>query len=97
MTAGAFQHYFTGTRIRVLHRPAGGSLRNSTQSAPAPRWSTPLTLAGLTRSQGAYSDGIGGIAADAAGNAYVSGNASYDFPVTAGGLRHESVPSPRCA
>ena len=40
-----------------------------------------------------YQDGIGGIAADAAGNAYVSGNASYDFPVTAGAYNTTPCPS----
>jgi uncharacterized protein (TIGR03437 family) len=41
-------------------------------------------LGGFDPTVVSYQDVISGIAADAAGNAYISGNASYDFPVTAG-------------
>ena len=49
-------------------------------------------LGGFDKTVVSYQDVISGIAADAAGNAYVSGNASYDFPATAGA--NNSTPCP---
>jgi uncharacterized protein (TIGR03437 family) len=49
-------------------------------------------LGGHDTTVGSYQDVVAGIAADAAGNAYVSGNASYDFPATAGA--NNSTPCP---
>jgi uncharacterized protein (TIGR03437 family) len=40
-----------------------------------------------------YQDVISGIAADAAGNTYISGNAAYDFPATAGANNSTPCPS----
>ena len=50
-------------------------------------------LGGHDTTVGSYQDVISGIAADAAGNAYVSGNASYDFPATAGANNSTPCPS----
>jgi uncharacterized protein (TIGR03437 family) len=49
-------------------------------------------LGGFDKTVVSYQDVISGVAADAAGNAYVSGNASYDFPATAGA--NNSTPCP---
>ena len=50
-------------------------------------------LGGFDTTVVSYQDVIAGIAADAAGNAYVSGNASYDFPATAGANNTTPCPS----
>ena len=50
-------------------------------------------LGGFDTTVVSYQDVISGIAADAAGNAYVSGNASYDFPVTGGANNTTPCPS----
>ena len=50
-------------------------------------------VGGTDPTQLAYADFVSGIAADAAGNAYVSGNASYDFPATAGSANSTPCPS----
>jgi uncharacterized protein (TIGR03437 family) len=50
-------------------------------------------LGGFDKTVVSYQDVIAGIAADAAGDAYVSGNASYDFPATAGANNSTPCPS----
>jgi len=72
VTAGAFQHYI-GNMNPALSFNSGGSFAkfNPVSSGAALAYAT--YLGGTDPAQGAYSDGIGGIAADAAGNAYVSG------------------------
>ena len=50
-------------------------------------------LGGTDPTQLAYADFVSGIAADAAGNAYVSGNASYNFPATAGTANSTPCPT----
>jgi uncharacterized protein (TIGR03437 family) len=48
---------------------------------------------GFDKTVVSYQDVIAGIAADAAGNAYISGNASFDFPATAGANNSTPCPS----
>jgi uncharacterized protein (TIGR03437 family) len=50
-------------------------------------------LGGFDKTVVSYQDVISGIAADAAGNAYISGNAAYDFPATAGANNSTPCPS----
>jgi hypothetical protein len=91
VTAGAFQHYFGNTNPNFSSNSRGFVAKfNPVSSGAALAYAT--YLGGTDPAQGAYSDGIGGIAADAAGNAYVSGNASYNFPVTAGA--YDTTPCP---
>ncbi len=96
VTAGAFQHYFGSTNPNIATPPSRGFVAkfNPVSSGAALAYAT--YLGGTDPAQGAYSDGIGGIAADAAGNAYVSGNASYNFPVTAGAYDTSPCPSTLC-
>lgn len=95
VTAGAFQHYFGNTNPNLSSNSRGFVAKfNPVSSGAALAYAT--YLGGTDPAQGAYSDGIGGIAADAAGNAYVSGNASYNFPVTAGAYDTSPCPSTLC-
>jgi uncharacterized protein (TIGR03437 family) len=92
VTAGAFQHYIGSTNPNLATPPSRGFVAkfNPVSSGAALVYAT--YLGGTDPAQGALSDGIGGIGADAAGNAYVSGNASYNFPVTAGA--YDTTPCP---
>jgi len=92
VTPGAFQHYIGSTNQNLATPPSRGFVAkfNPVSSGAALAYAT--YLGGTDPNQGALSDGIGGIAADAAGNAYVSGNASYNFPVTAGA--YDTTPCP---
>ena len=95
VTAGAFQHYIGNTTPNFSSNSRGFVAKfNPVSSGAALAYAT--YLGGTDPAQGAYSDGIGGIAADAAGNAYVSGNASYNFPVTVGAYDTNPCPSTLC-
>ena len=91
VTAGAFQHYIGNTNPLLSSNSRGFVAKFSPVSSGATLLYATY-LGGTDPAQGAYSDGLGGIAADAAGNAYVSGNASYNFPVTAGA--YDTTPCP---
>ena len=80
VTTGAYQHYFSGPNGNLgrgyvaKFSPVGSKGGSSLLYA---------TFLGGTDGQNDGSDQIGGVAIDAAGNAYVTGNTgSYDFPVT---------------
>ncbi len=95
VTAGAFQHYIGNTNPSLASNSRGFVAKfNPVSSGAGLAYAT--YLGGTDPAQGAYSDGIGGIAADAAGNAYVSGNASYNFPVTAGAYDTNPCPFTLC-
>ncbi len=96
MTAGAFQHYFGSTNPNIARPPSRGFVAKFKPVSSGAALAYATYLGGTDPAQGAYSDGIGGIAADAAGNAYVSGNASYNFPVTAGAYDTNPCPSTLC-
>ena len=91
VTAGAFQHYIGNMNPALSSNSRGFVAKFSPVSSGATLLYATY-LGGTDPAQGALSDGIGGIAADAAGNAYVSGNASYNFPVTAGA--YDATPCP---
>ncbi len=77
VTLGAFQRY-TGARLA-----RGFVAKFSPVSSKGGASLTYATYLGGTDGTNDNSDQIGGIAVDAAGNAYVTGNTqSYDFPVT---------------
>ncbi len=92
VTAGAFEHYFGNTNPG-LASPSRGVLAkfNPVSSGASLVYAT--YLGGTDPAQGAYSDGMAGIVADAAGNAYISGNASYNFPVTPGAYDTNPCPA----
>jgi len=96
VTAGAFQHYFGSTNPNIATPPSRGFVAKFKPVSSGAALAYATYLGGTDPAQGAYSDGIGGIAADAAGNAYVSGNASYNFPVTAGAYDTNPCPSTLC-
>ncbi|HSR08341.1 MAG TPA: Ig-like domain repeat protein [Bryobacteraceae bacterium] len=95
VTAGAFQHYIGNMNPALASNSRGFVAKFNPVSAGA-GLAYATYLGGTDPAQGAFSDGIGGIAADAAGNAYVSGNASYNFPVTAGAYDTNPCPSTLC-
>jgi uncharacterized protein (TIGR03437 family) len=94
VTKGAFQPYY-GNMSPNFSSPSRGFVAKFNPVSAGASLVYATYLGGTDPAQGAYSDGIGGIAADAAGNAYVSGNASYDFPVTAGA--YNTTPCPQNA
>ncbi len=74
-TAGALQHYFGLARGYIAKFSPVGSKGGSSL--------TYATYLGGTDAANDNSDQVGGIAVDAVGDAYVTGNTqSYDFPVT---------------
>ena len=86
VTPGAFQPYYGNVS------PSRGFVAKFSPVSSGSALVYATYLGGTDPAQGANSDGIGGVAADAAGNAYISGNASYDFPVTAGA--YNTTPCP---
>ena len=91
VTAGAFEHYFGNTNPN-LASPSRGVLAKFSPVTSGASLIYATYLGGTDPAQGAYSDGMAGIAVDAAGNAYISGNASYNFPVTPGA--YDTTPCP---
>jgi hypothetical protein len=96
VTPGAFQPYFGSTNPSLATPPGRGFVAkfNPVSSGAALAYAT--YLGGTDPAQGAYSDGIAGVAADGDGYAYVSGNASYNFPVTDGAYSTAPCPTTLC-
>ena len=92
VTPGAFQTTYYGNPTPGYSTATRGFVAkfNPVSSGAALAYTT--YLGGTDPTQLAYQDFIAGIAVDAAGNAYVSGSASYNFPVTAGA--NNTVPCP---
>jgi uncharacterized protein (TIGR03437 family) len=92
VTPGAFQTTYYGNPQPGFGTSTRGFVA---KFGPASSGATLLYttyLGGFDKTVVSYQDVVSGIAADAAGNAYVSGNASYDFPATAGA--NDSTPCP---
>jgi uncharacterized protein (TIGR03437 family) len=89
VTAGAFQTTLYGNARGPASR--GFVAKFNPVSSGASLFYTTY-LGGTDPNTTGYEDVIAGIAVDAAGNAYLSGNASYDFPVTAGA--NDTAPCP---
>ena len=80
VTQGAYQRYFSSTNGNLGR---GYVAKFSPVGSPGGSSLLYATFLGGTDGANDGSDQIGGIAVDAAGNAYVTGNTgSYDFPVT---------------
>ena len=84
VTPGAFQTTFYGSPNPSVGTSTRGFVAkfNPVSSGASLFYTT--YLGGFDKNLDSYQDVVAGITADAAGNAYVSGNASYDFPATAG-------------
>ena len=97
VTPGAFQTTYYGNPNPGFGTSTRGFVAkfNPVSSGAALVYTT--YLGGFDKTVVSYQDVISGIAADAAGNAYVSGNASYDFPATAGANNSTPCPSPTVA
>jgi uncharacterized protein (TIGR03437 family) len=93
VTPGAFQTTYYGNPNPGFGTSSRGFVAkfNPVSSGAALVYGT--YLGGFDKTVGSYQDVISGIAADAAGNAYISGNASYDFPATAGANNSTPCPS----
>jgi uncharacterized protein (TIGR03437 family) len=92
VTKGAFQTTYYGNPTPGYSTATRGFVAkfNPVSSGASLFYTT--YLGGTDPTQLAYQDFVSGIAVDAAGDAYVSGNASYDFPVTAGA--YDTTPCP---
>ena len=92
VTKGAFQTTYYGNPTPGYSTATRGFVAkfNPVSSGASLFYTT--YLGGTDPTQLAYQDFVAGIAVDAAGDAYVSGNASYDFPVTAGA--YDTAPCP---
>ncbi len=87
VTSGAFQAHYYGNPTPGFSTATRGFVAKFSPVTGAAAGATPVYstyLGGTDPTQLAYQDFIAGIAADAAGNAFISGNASYNFPVTTG-------------
>jgi len=92
-TAGAFQTTFHGNPNPGFGTSTRGYVAKfNPVSAGASLFYTTY-LGGFDNTIVNYQDVIAGIAVDAAGNAYLSGNASYDFPATPGANNTTPCPS----
>ena len=92
VTPGAFQTTFAGNPKAGYGEPSRGFVAKFKPVNAGAALLYATYLGGFDKTQVGYQDVIAGIAADAAGNAYVSGNAAYDFPATAGA--NDSAPCP---
>jgi uncharacterized protein (TIGR03437 family) len=96
VTPGAFQTTFNGNPNAGFGTSTRGFVAKFNPVGSGAGLGAGLTystyVGGLDKTIVNYQDTIAGIAADAAGNAYISGNASYDFPATAGA--NNSTPCP---
>jgi hypothetical protein len=93
VTPGAFQTTYYGNPNPNFGTSSRGFVAkfNPVSSGASLFYTT--YLGGFDKTVVSYQDVIAGIAADAAGNAYVSGNASSDFPATAGANNTTPCPS----
>ena len=93
VTPGAFQTTYYGNPNPGFGTSSRGFVAkfNPVSSGASLVYAT--YLGGFDKTVVSYQDVISGIAADAAGNAYVSGNASYDFPATPGANNSTPCPS----
>jgi uncharacterized protein (TIGR03437 family) len=93
VTPGAFQTTYYGPPIVGGFESRGFVAKFSPVSGAGASLVYATYLGGTDPNQVSYQDVVAGIAADAAGNAYMSGNASYDFPVTVGANNSTPCPS----
>jgi uncharacterized protein (TIGR03437 family) len=92
VTPGAFQTKYYGNPNPGFGTSSRGFVAKFNPVSSGASLAYTTYLGGFDTTVVSYQDVISGIAADAAGNAYVSGNASYDFPVTGGA--NNTIPCP---
>jgi uncharacterized protein (TIGR03437 family) len=92
VTPGAFQTTYYGNPNPGFGTSSRGFVAKFAPVSSGASLVYTTYLGGFDKTVVSYQDVIAGVAADAAGNAYVSGNASYDFPATAGA--NNSTPCP---
>ncbi len=92
VTTGAFQTTYHGNPTSGFGSSTRGFIAKFSPAGPATSLVYGTYFGGFDSTVVSYQDVISGIAADAAGNAYVSGIASYDFPVTPGA--NNTIPCP---
>jgi uncharacterized protein (TIGR03437 family) len=93
VTPGAFQTTYYGNPNPGFGTSSRGFVAKFRSVSSGASLVYTTYLGGFDKTVVSYQDVIAGIAADAAGNAYVSGNASYDFPATAGANNSTPCPS----
>jgi uncharacterized protein (TIGR03437 family) len=93
VTPGAFQTTYYGNPKLGFGTSTRGFIAKFNPVSSGASLAYATYLGGFDTSVVSYQDVISGIAADASGNAYVSGNASYDFPATAGANNSTPCPS----
>jgi uncharacterized protein (TIGR03437 family) len=92
VTAGAFQTTYYGNPKPGFGTSSRGFVAKFNPVSSGASLAYATYVGGFDTTVVSYQDVISGIAADAAGNAYISGNASYDFPATAGA--NNTIPCP---
>ncbi len=95
VTPGAFQTTYYGNPKPGFGTSSRGFVAKFNPVSAGAALAYVTYLGGFDTTVVGYQDVISGIAADAAGNAYISGNASYDFPATAGA--NNTTPCPPSA
>ena len=93
VTSGAFQTTYYGNPKPGFGTSSRGFVAKFNPVSAGASVAYTTYLGGFDTTVVSYQDVISGIAADAAGNAYISGNASYDFPATAGANNTTPCPS----
>jgi uncharacterized protein (TIGR03437 family) len=92
VTPGAFQTIYYGNPNPGFGTSSRGFVAKFAPVSSGASLVYTTYLGGFDKTVVGYQDVIAGIATDAAGDVYVSGNASYDFPATAGA--NNSTPCP---
>jgi uncharacterized protein (TIGR03437 family) len=92
VTPGAFQTTYYGNPTAGFGTSSRGFVAKFNPVSAGASLVYTTYLGGFDKTVVSYQDVISGIAADAAGNAYLSGNASYDFPATPGA--NNTLPCP---
>ncbi len=92
VTPGAFQTTFYGSPNPNVGTSSRGFVAKFHPVSSGASLFYTTYLGGFDKNVVSYQDVVAGIAADAAGNAYVSGDASYDFPATPGA--YDATPCP---
>ena len=93
VTPGAFQTVYYGNPNPGFGTSSRGFVAKFNPVGSGASLVYTTYLGGFDKTVVSYQDVISGVAADAAGNAYVSGDASYDFPATAGANNSTPCPS----
>jgi uncharacterized protein (TIGR03437 family) len=93
VTPGAFQTTFYGNPNAGFGTSTRGFVAKFSPAGPGTSLVYTTYFGGFDKTVVSYQDAISGIAADASGNVYVSGNASYDFPATPGANNSTPCPS----